>query len=543
VELKDLIQPLRRRWWLLLLVPLVAAIISVVATSRIVPTYRASTTVLVGRGMDMSNPTNSDLALAQQLANTYAEVLRRQPVRKATMETLGLTSLPDYTVRTVPNTQLIEVMVEDVDPGRAKAVADELVRQLILQSPSGLNPEEEQRQEFIARQLTELESGINETKTEIERKQEELTGLLSAREIADTQDEIAVLQRKLSDLRANYGSLLDDTQRSAINQISVIEPADLPRRPGAPSRLPIIFLNTALALLLAIGAAYLLQYMDDTIHSPAEVQKVTTLPTLTSIPLVEGMADDSEPIIVRQSLTPAAEAYRVLCTNLEFTSPDQALERVLIASPTLSEGKSTTAVNLAAALAQRGQQVILIDADLRRPAVHSRFRLSNHVGLTTLLREADVEPASVLFETAVPGLRVLPSGPLPPNPPVLLGSQRMKETLDVLDGMADILVIDSPPINLASDATILATRADGVVLVIKAATTRRDEAARAMEGLRKVNARILGAVLTHVPMPEKSYYAYYRYNDTKPASPTRRLSGRPVGRSGDDRPQTPPQPS
>ncbi len=543
MELKDLIRPLRKRWWLLVLAPLVAAIVSTLATGQMVPTYQATTTVLVGRAIETSNPTNNDLSLAQQLANTYAEVLRRQPIRTAAMQTLGLTVLPDYTVQTVPNTQLIEVVVEDTDPLRAKAVADELVRQLILQSPSSLNPEEQQRQEFITRQLTELEQGIEETKTEISRKQEELAGLLGAREISDTQDEIFILQQKMSDLRSNYGALLNDSQLGAVNQISVIEPAELPRRPVDPNRIPIILLNTALGFLLAVAACYLMEYLDDTIHSPEEVQKVTTLPTLATVPLMPGMKQDAEPVIVRQSLTPAAEAYRVLCTNLEFTSPDQPLKRVLIVSPTISEGKTTTAGNLAAAMAQRGQRVILVDADLRRPTVHTRFRLSNHVGLTTLLRESSVDPESVLFETAVPGLRVLPSGPLPPNPSVLLASQRMKQALAALDAVTDIVIIDSPPVNLASDATVLATLVDGVVMVIKAGSTRRDDAARAMEGLRQVNTHILGAVLTHVRMSQRYYYAYYRYNETASMPAARRILGQPQGRPADDKVEFPAPPT
>jgi non-specific protein-tyrosine kinase len=526
VELKELFRPLRQRWWLLVLAPLIAAIASIIATGRMVPTYRTQTTVLVGRAIDTTNPTNSDLALAQQLANTYAEVLRRQPVRTATMQTLGLSSLPAYTVATVPNTQLIELTVEDVVPERAKAVADELVRQLVLQSPSGLNPEEKLRQDFISKQLSELEIGIEETKVEIERRQEELAGLLSAREIADTQDEILVLQQKLGDLRANYGGLLDDAQSRSINQISIIEPAELPVRPVDPNRIPIILLNTAMGFVLAVAACYLMDYLDDTVHSPEEVQKIVSLPTLASVPIIEGAAADDEPIIVRQSLTPAAEAYRVLCTNLEFTSPDQRIRRVLIVSPTANEGKSTTAANLAAALAQRGQQVILLDADLRRPAIHSRFKLSNHVGLTTLLRDPEIDPESVLFETAVPGLRVLPTGPLPPNPSVLLASQRMRQVFGRTEGLADILVVDSPPVNLASDATVLATLVDGVVLVVRAGSSRRDDVKKAIENLSRVNARMLGAVLTHVPLASKSYYAYYRYNDTASIPAARRGIGR-----------------
>lgn len=543
MELSDLIQPLLKRWWLLVLAPLVAAIASIAATSQMQPSYRATTTVLVGRAIDTSNPTNSDLALAQQLANTYAEVLRRQPVQLATMQALGMSSLPDYTVSTIPNTQLIELVVEAPDAAQAQAVANELVNQLIQQSPSGLKPEEEERQAFISRQLQELQAGIDETKAEILRRQEQLTGLLSARDIADAQDDIAALQQKLSDLRSNYGSLLNDSQPNSVNQISVIEPAELATRPEQPNRIPIILLNTALGFLLAVAACYLLEYLDDTMHSPDDVAKKVGQPTLAAIPKIEGSPADQEPVIVRQSLTPAAEAYRVLCTNLEFASPDKALERVLIISPAISEGKSTTAANLAAALAQRGQQVILIDADLRRPAIHSRFRLSNHVGLTTLLRESSLNPESVLFDTAVPGLRVLPSGPLPPNPSVLLASQRMRNALDTLDGFADILVIDSPPLNVASDTTILATLTDGALLVIKAGSTRRDDARRALDSLRQVNARLLGIVLTHVKLDSQNYYAYYRYHETAPMPATRRILGRPLGRPAEEQPGQPPNPS
>ncbi|MGC8782597.1 MAG: CpsD/CapB family tyrosine-protein kinase, partial [Anaerolineae bacterium] len=177
-----------------------------------------------------------------------------------------------------------------------------------------------------------------------------------------------------------------------------------------------------------------------------------------------------------------------------------------------TEGKSLTAANLGVALAQAGRRVVVVDADLHRPRQHRLFGLRNNVGLTSALLEPRPGLEGLLQDGPTPGLRVLTSGPLPPNPAELLGSARMKELLAELAAGADIVLLDSPPATALADATILSTQCDGVLLVLDCGMTRREVARRALEALRRVNARVVGALLNRMPLRGGgSYYYYYYY--------------------------------
>ncbi|WP_374689872.1 CpsD/CapB family tyrosine-protein kinase [Promineifilum sp.] len=193
----------------------------------------------------------------------------------------------------------------------------------------------------------------------------------------------------------------------------------------------------------------------------------------------------------------AAEAYRTLRTNLSFYSVAQPLRALLVTSPAGGEGKSTTAANLAVAMAQSGRRTILVDCDLRRPAQHELFGLSMSPGLTSLaLDEVTDLP---LQKTAVDGLWLLSSGPIPPNPADLLGANRMDAVIAQLLERADFVLFDAPPVMAAADAAILGAKVDGVLLVIQAGKTRRDHSERARERLEKAQVRIVGVTLTNAP--------------------------------------------
>jgi len=197
--------------------------------------------------------------------------------------------------------------------------------------------------------------------------------------------------------------------------------------------------------------------------------------------------------------SPAAEAYRALRLNLAFTSLDKPLETAVISAPAAPSTKSQVAVNLAVVMAQAGQQVILVDADLRRPSLHHFFDTPQEPGLTGYMLSQEGENALALVETGVPNLRLLPSGTLPPNPADILGSQKMDQLLTQLKALADVVVLDAPPVTVAVDASMLGVRTDGVLLVVQAGHTRRDHIAQAKELLERFHVRLQGAVFTDAP--------------------------------------------
>jgi protein-tyrosine kinase len=221
---------------------------------------------------------------------------------------------------------------------------------------------------------------------------------------------------------------------------------------------------------------------------------------------VSKTASSQNPIItLAEPHSPASEAYRTLRTNIQFSSLDKPLRTVLVTGVDAGEGKSTTLANLAVVIAQGGKRVVAVDCDLRRPTLHKVFGLSAEPGLTTAI--LDKAGHAVSQKTTVEGLSVVASGPLPPNPSELLGSRRFGEILDALAKEADIVLLDAPPIIAVSDAAVLASRVDGVLLVVSAGKTKRELARRAKSLLEKVNANILGVVLNNAPV-ERSMYTY-----------------------------------
>jgi capsular exopolysaccharide synthesis family protein len=213
-------------------------------------------------------------------------------------------------------------------------------------------------------------------------------------------------------------------------------------------------------------------------------------------------------ITISSPRSPVSEAYRTLRTNLEFASLDTEIRTLVVTSPGQEEGKSTTLANLAVTMAQAEKRVVLIDCDLRRPRLHRFFGIDNDTGLTTMIVDEAALNDPPLQETGIAELYLLPSGPLPPRPPDLLGSRRMEMVISSLRERSDIVLFDAPPIIAVTDAAVLATKVDGVLLVVSAGNTGREQARQAVEMLRKVNARIIGAVVNNVEL-DTSLNRYY----------------------------------
>jgi capsular exopolysaccharide synthesis family protein len=212
------------------------------------------------------------------------------------------------------------------------------------------------------------------------------------------------------------------------------------------------------------------------------------------------MAEQPNLITLTDPRNPAAEAYRTLRTNLTFTALDKPIEALIVTSAAPDEGKSIVLANLAVTMAQGERRTILVDADLRRPDLHEIFGVANDRGLTTMIVEEAALDEPPLMDTGVDNLWLVPSGPLPPNPADLLGSRRMEEAIAALRARADVVLLNAPPVVAVTDAAVLGTKVDGVLLVVRAGQTRREHAQRAKELLERVHVRIVGAVLNNAPL-------------------------------------------
>ena len=525
---KQYISPLIKWWWLILASTTVAVLASIYAVSQQLPIYQARTTLMLGQAINNPNPTGNEFYLGQQLAQTYADLAKREPVRDATMEALGLDWLPSYTVNVVPSTMLIELKLNDTNPERAMVITNELTKQIILRSPTSAQElEEQERQEFIKTQLDDLEIQIEFTKEEIETKQAELAVLFSSRQIADAQTQIGALQAKQTALQNNYASLLTNSQQGAINSLSIFEPATLPVEPVGPHQTTTVLTAAVFGFILGAAAAYLLEFLDDTIKTPEDVSNLTDLPTLAGIAVYEVEGEDRYTVVTQtKPRSPISEAYRTLRTAILFANVDRSTCSILVTSANPSEGKSSTVANLGVVMAQAGHRVLIVDADLRRPVQHIIFKLSsNNYGLTNLLvkmliDEKSEDPAKdthallegAIHETSQSALYLLTSGSLPPNPAELVGSAKMQSLLEMLTELFDYIIIDGPPTLAVTDPVVLSTRTDSVLLVSHAGSIRKNQLETAVEQLREVKANLIGVVLNRVSAKTSGYFYYNYYN-------------------------------
>lgn len=296
--------------------------------------------------------------------------------------------------------------------------------------------------------------------------------------------------------------------------LSVVTPAVAPSAPFAPNTKLNLLAGLLSGLILGLGAAVLRSMMDNRIQGEADARRVTDAPVLGGI--AYGSDAEASPLVTQvPAQSPRAESFRQLRTNLHFANVSGAAKSVLVTSSVPGEGKSTTATNLSIALAQAGQSVCLVDADLRRPAVDMYLGLERSAGLTTaLVGEADIN--DLLQPWGEDNLFVLTSGQLPPNPSELLGSDAMKQLLLRLEGAFDTVVIDAPPLLPVTDAAVLSQNVGGCLLVVGSQKVRHQELHRALASLDLVGANLLGLVLNRIPAKGPDSYAYDYYSYSSP---------------------------
>lgn len=314
------------------------------------------------------------------------------------------------------------------------------------------------------------------------------------------------------------------------NNIYVVDYAVTPDYPIGPQRIRTILMGLFLALAGSIGLAIFLEYMNDSVRSTEDVERWLRLPSIGVIPRIGGRTrkklqsaslalqkrngnGSSELLTNAESRSALAESYRHLRTSVLLSSAGRAPKTLLVTSSMPAEGKTTTAVNTALSLAQTGASVLVIDADLRRPRVHSIFGIDNHRGLSTILSSemTEAEMLGQIIQDEESRLHLLSSGAIPPNPAELLGSDQMRRLIRTLESTFDHIIIDSPPVGSFTDAVLASTLADGVLLVVHSGKTSRSVARRTKQILQDVGAKVFGVVLNNVNLREHDYYYYQSY--------------------------------
>lgn len=296
-----------------------------------------------------------------------------------------------------------------------------------------------------------------------------------------------------------------------IESIQIIDRAEIPDKPIRPRPILNMAIGGVLGIMIGVFTTFILEYLDQSIKTPEDVEKYLKLSNLGAIPKVDSKEINLISLVDPKS--PITEAFRTLRTNIQFSNIDKDLQTLVITSSTRSEGKSTIATNIAGTIAQDNKRVLLIDCDLRKPRIHRIARVINTEGLTNILAgENTMDEVSFMYQR-LENLHMLTTGPIPPNPSELLGSKKMKGFIEEIKKEYDIIILDCPPVGIVTDAAILSNIVDGVILVAAVAETNIDDVVRTKELLDKANANIIGTVLNKVPIGGRSQYKYGYYQN------------------------------
>ena len=528
-ELRQHFNAALKWWWLILIVTVVAAVSAYLISQATPKTYQSQSTLMIGSSIQSANPDPNSIGLAEVLAQNYADIVTREPVLRKTLDALNLTDWSTdmlkgmVTTHVVPNSALLEISVIDTDATRAKVLAEEISNQMILQSPAASDAARQAERSTILGEIEDIKTNIRQSRADLLKQNDEIAKATSSRQAAEARRKQETLQAQITTWQTTYASLLQSLQIGSPNTIAIIEPPIIPSAPIGPKVGQNVALAALIGLVLAIGAALLIEALDDTLKTPEDVRNLINLAPMGTITRIDTGDTYPEKLVVSKfPLSSAAEAYRILRTNLQFKMVERSIRSLMVTSTQPMEGKSITTANLAAVLAQSGKKVILVDADLRRPTQHRVFELSNSTGVTGALLERNVNVSEFLREDVLDNLSIMSSGPLPPNPSELLGSKRMSELIAQLQERCDIVIFDTPPVMSVADATALASQVDGVLLVVDSGHTRRKMARLSYEALAAVGANVLGIVLNRVSIRGKdaSYTYYYpqRKDNEQPSS-------------------------
>jgi capsular exopolysaccharide synthesis family protein len=542
MELHPYLNVLRKYWGIVVLLTVLGAGSAYWLAKRQPKIYQTTATLVINAGAPSSlipylssavgDTSNGGVSPVEALAASYAVLLQTRSFDAQVIQRLHLAATPDelgnaISSDLIPNTNYWTISVTWNDPVQAAAIANGIAHTFIQANAAA----QAEAQSSVAD--SDIGQALTYFRNKIKVTQQRLDALLA--NPASNPAQVSTTEDQLSTLEDTYYKLLGTAGTSAstpTTTAALSDPAVVPHLPISPNVRKSVLFGLAGGLLVGLILAFLLDYLDYSLHTAEDLERLVGQAPLSVVGDIfatgrrprrklpgRGLAKMPSPttsqdgtpgtlsvlnaqlVMLSQSKASISEAFRTLRTNLEFSSLDKPLKSLVITSSQPGEGKSTVAANLAIAVAQAGKQVILVDADLRRPSLSALMHVQSGAGFTTALLNRDREARAraldggLLLRAMVPNLRVLTSGPRPPNPAELLASESMTAVLRDLEERADLVIFDTPAMGVLSDAVVLAARVSGTLLVARAGFTRRAAIPASMSALRKVGANVVGIVL------------------------------------------------
>jgi capsular exopolysaccharide synthesis family protein len=508
MELKNYLNVLWRRKWVILLTFAVTMTVVVIGTQMSTPFYQATAVlrIAVSSGGSLSA---QDYIYTDQLMNTYVEMATRRPVLEELTERLLLSKAPAITVEIIPNTELIQITVENENPELTAKAANTLADILIAQGNQLYIGGEKRLSEVLGEQLAQIQADLDMAQQQYEKL---IVQTPPAPEELDSS--MRLLQLKQS----NYVTLLAQYQQALFREeiqgsmITVFETATVPQFPSKPRLRINVLLGLVVGMAGGLGLALLFENLDTTLYTTEQIENLTRLAAVAKIP----KATKKQISIDQEGFSPMEEAFRNLATYIQQSDHWHAAKVILVLGAEPNQGKSLVVARLACSLAECGKRVVAIDCDIRLPKLHSLFGLSNQFGLTDIL-ERKMGWETTIQSSSHEGLNVLTSGTLLVHTSKLLGSSQMSELIKSLCRKADYILLDTPALLGIADVAALMQKVHGFLWVVRREHARRDAVDAARKFLSGFPEKPVGLVVNQ--SEDYANYGYYRYQHQFMVSP------------------------
>jgi capsular exopolysaccharide synthesis family protein len=503
----------QRKWWVGSIAVLgLAASLAFSLTAH--KQYSATAQLLVQPSIETSGLDGAQQPVTQTDVETELQLVTSAPVQQAVRNRLK--STPAVSASEVGQTDVMAVTAASGTPSQASLIANLYATDFV-----------QYQQAVASRSMTTAEAQLGSQISSVEQQVKSFGRNTTSAQATALLNQEAVLKEQLAQMQVS-GSV--DT-----GEVVLVTPAQTPVSPSSPKPVQDALLGLVAGLVLGLGAAFLRDSFDDRLTSKEATERAGGVPVLAMAPLVSSWRQQNPLVITAaEPNSPAAESYRSLRTSLQFVRQEKQLSSLLLTSPGVSEGKTSTLANLGVVFAQAGERVLLVSCDLRRPRIGAFFGLDEQVGLSGVLLDQQTLEETVLPVPGIDRLSLLPAGPVPPNPAELLDSARARDIFTRLRDQYDLVLIDSPPVLPVTDAAILARYAHATLMLAAAGQTRRSDLHRAVEKLDQVGATILGTVLNKVTRETGRYYGYgygYSYKAYTPGAHAVVQAAHPNGNS------------